>query len=263
MEWNPSDGWATHSLAHVFEMTVRVDEGIKFLEETEDKWKICNTLTRHNYWHKALFHLEDNNPDESIRILDNILVPQLKEKPHGLDLADTVSLLSRLGIVGPEEKSYKQQWESTYQAVYPYVGSRVSSFQDAHYLLACCASGNESVAESIVASLTEQDHLFVIDKKMVKSLFEALIAYSRGKYGEAVELLLPIKYQLIALGGSEAQRDLFHQILIIATIKSKSEEHRKLAEHLLIERENLRPNSKLTAGLLQQLNKSSESKDNM
>ncbi|XP_015791383.1 tetratricopeptide repeat protein 38 [Tetranychus urticae] len=255
LEWNPCDGWASHSLAHVFEMTVRVDEGIKFLQTTEDDWKKCNILARHNYWHKAVFHIENNSYDEAISILDNILIPQIDTTPHGLDLADAISLLTRLGFTCPQEKDFTAHWKSTYKASSPYLGTRISSFQDAHYLLACIESGNDSVGESILTSLQEQDYFFTIDKKIVKSLLEAIIAYKREKYSEAVELLLPIKYDISKIGGSEAQRDLFSQLLIIAAIKSKCEQHRKLAEHLLIERENLRSNSKLTAGLLQQLNR--------
>ena len=34
------DAWSTHSMAHVFEMTGRQDEGIKFMSETEKDWSV-------------------------------------------------------------------------------------------------------------------------------------------------------------------------------------------------------------------------------
>jgi hypothetical protein len=55
---NPFDGWATHALAHVFEMEGRTGEGIEFMRRTENEWSSCNHLAVHNYWHLALYHLE-------------------------------------------------------------------------------------------------------------------------------------------------------------------------------------------------------------
>ncbi|XP_015795476.1 tetratricopeptide repeat protein 38 [Tetranychus urticae] len=256
LELNPSDGWATHALTHVYEMTVQTDKGIEFLEKTEKDWKICNTIVGHNYWHKALLHIENNNYEQAVDILDNVLIHRIENSPHSLDLADICSLLTRLNLTAPCGSTYNKQWTSAYQSVSPHLNKRISAFQDAHYLLACCNSGNESMAQTILESLEEMDYFAPINKNMVKSLASAIISYHRDKFGDAVELLLPIRYDLVNLGGSEAQRDLFNQILIVAAIKSGSEEHRKLAEHLLLERESLRPNSKLTASLLQKLNKS-------
>ena len=41
MELVPKDTGATHALAHVMEMEGRQDEGIKFMSETIENWKVC------------------------------------------------------------------------------------------------------------------------------------------------------------------------------------------------------------------------------
>eukprot|EP00061_Rhincodon_typus_P012647 g38517.t1 len=36
---NPRDAWSAHSLAHVYEMRANVNNGLKFMKETENNWK--------------------------------------------------------------------------------------------------------------------------------------------------------------------------------------------------------------------------------
>lgn len=255
LERNPNDAWATHALAHVLEMQVRVADGIQFLASTENDWKICNHLAIHNYWHKALFHVEENNYEEATKILNQTIIPSAVKSGSALDMVDVASLLYRLTLSGPKNITNPEQWNSAYQTCKPYLATHISGFNDAHYMMASLGSGNDSAAEELLESLSSEDYFIPVDKDNMRSLLKAMICYKRGKFSEAVDLLLPIRYQLIKLGGSEAQRDVFNQLLIVSAMKSKSEEYRKLAEHLLIERENLRPNSPLTGRLVLQLNK--------
>lgn len=37
---NPTDAWAAHALAHVYEMEGRYTEGLKFIESTEKNWAV-------------------------------------------------------------------------------------------------------------------------------------------------------------------------------------------------------------------------------
>jgi hypothetical protein len=40
LERNKDDGWATHALAHVYEMTGQFDRGISFLDRTSADWTV-------------------------------------------------------------------------------------------------------------------------------------------------------------------------------------------------------------------------------
>jgi len=109
-------------------------------------------------------------------------------------------------------------------------------------------------AEELLEILQTRDEISG-GEGLVTDLLKAMIAYSREDYSTTISLLYPIRYKLIEIGGSNAQRDVFNQLLIIAAIKSDNERHRKLAEHLLIERKQLKDVSPLTDRLILQLSK--------
>uniref|UniRef100_A0A914UUI7 Tetratricopeptide repeat protein 38 n=1 Tax=Plectus sambesii TaxID=2011161 RepID=A0A914UUI7_9BILA len=64
------DGWATHAMAHCFEMNGRYEEGIKFMSNTVQDWSSCNFLACHNFWHTALYHIEKKDFEEAVDIFD-------------------------------------------------------------------------------------------------------------------------------------------------------------------------------------------------
>jgi hypothetical protein len=61
------------------------------------------------------------------------------------------------------------------------------------------------------------------------AMAEAFMAYDEGDYGKAVELANRKRYQLFQMGGSNAQRDVFHLFLLHAALKSDQPKHHKLA----------------------------------
>ncbi|KAG9462075.1 hypothetical protein GDO78_014952 [Eleutherodactylus coqui] len=83
-----------------------------------------------------------------------------------------------------------------------------------------------------------------------RPLSQALVEFDSGNYDKVVELMYPIRYKIVNIGGSNAQRDVFNQVLIRAAINSNTKSHNNLARSLLIERDVLRPNSPMTERLM-------------
>jgi hypothetical protein len=71
-----------------------------------------------------------------------------------------------------------------------------------------------------------------------RRLIDGMLAFADGAYSHAVELILPIRYKVIGIGGSHAQRDLVTQTLIAAAERSGQI---NLARALLAERLAVRP----------------------
>lgn len=44
LELNKNDAWATHALAHVFEMTGQQNKGIETMLKTEADWSVCTFM---------------------------------------------------------------------------------------------------------------------------------------------------------------------------------------------------------------------------
>src|SRR5215470_11122316 len=60
----PDDCWAQHALAHVMEMQARQAEGIAFMETRQAHWaQDDNAFQFHNWWHAALYHLDQGHID--------------------------------------------------------------------------------------------------------------------------------------------------------------------------------------------------------
>ncbi len=92
-------------------------------------------------------------------------------------------------------------------------------------MMALAATGRSEAAERFLAALREQ----AADKALwtapaiadvVIPVCEAALAHRRGQHARVVDLLEPRQQQIRLLGGSNAQRDLFFQILIDSAMKA-------------------------------------------
>jgi hypothetical protein len=71
-----------------------------------------------------------------------------------------------------------------------------------------------------------------------RRLIDGVLAFAEGAYARAVELILPVRYNAVRIGGSHAQRDLITQTLIAAAERACQ---LNLTRALLAERFAVRP----------------------
>ena len=120
-------------------------------------------------------------------------------------------------------------------------------FPDVHYMLALAAGGRDTAVERMFDSMrtfaggsaTQQ----VVTRSPGIALGRAIAHWYRGEYAEIVDMLAPVRYRLPLIGGSHAQRDLFHQLLIAAALGSGRYE---TARTLLSERAARKPRNSWT-----------------
>src|SRR3546814_3987684 len=88
----PHDGWARHAVAHVMEMQARQAEAIAFMEGSADRWgRPGNAFAFHNWWHTALYHMDQGDTGRALAIYDTGVRPVPSQLQ--LEMVDAVAFL--------------------------------------------------------------------------------------------------------------------------------------------------------------------------
>ncbi|XP_053109636.1 tetratricopeptide repeat protein 38 isoform X2 [Hemicordylus capensis] len=250
---NHTDAWSVHTIAHVNEMKADLKSGLAFMKQTENNWKDSDMLACHNYWHWALYFIEKGDYESALTMYDTHMAPRCQLNGTMLDIVDNCSMLYRLQLEGVK---VGDRWKGVNQLTKKHAKDHVLIFNDAHILMSSLGSQDHKTTHELLATLQElvqapgEDHVLNLAPNLGLPLLQAFVEFDNGNYDKAVELLYPIRYQIVEIGGSNAQRDVFSQLLIHAALNCKSKANQKLARCLLMERDELRPNSPLTERLI-------------
>ncbi|MGE3932531.1 MAG: tetratricopeptide repeat protein [Rhodospirillaceae bacterium] len=239
LDANPRDPWAVHAVAHVMEMQGRVAEGIAWLAGRETDWSPDNMFAYHNWWHRALYHLDRDQHDQALEIYDR----QIRPRPStaAIEMVDASALLWRLHLrgagVGDRWKELADSWE-------PMAEDGYYAFNDGHAMMAFAADGRRAAADRLLATLARRADGAGTNAMMTREvglpLCRALDAFGRGDHAAAADLLLPLPPIAGRFGGSHAQRDVIHLTLTEAALRAG---RLGLARSLAAERCDLKPSS--------------------
>ncbi|NKB43571.1 MAG: tetratricopeptide repeat protein [Alphaproteobacteria bacterium] len=233
---NEADAWAVHTVAHVCEMEDRQTDGIAWLD-SKGGYGNWNNFRHHLAWHKALMLFEAGRHDDVLALYDDgIFDPKSDEY---LDLTNDISVLARLDMEGID---VGDRWDILGEKAKGRVDDKLLAFVDAHFALALGATDG-AAATDYVASIddysdAEDDTYAHVAQVVGHDLCAALVAYRARDFDDCIEVLESVRDHVNLIGGSNAQRDLFAQILIDASIRA---ERWELARSLLSERTALRP----------------------
>jgi tetratricopeptide (TPR) repeat protein len=247
---SPRDAWGRHAVAHVLEMTGRVDEGIAWLGDRRNLAH-ANNLRFHILWHLALFRLERGEIDEVLRLYDE----EIRAEPTDdyRDIANGASLLARLDYAGVD---VGERWEELAARAEGRIHDGRLVFADLHYALSLLGAGHADGAEAIARSLIDDAKVHPSGERRDAARNGALaafglIAFHEGDYDEAARLLGAARSGLLAIGGSHAQRDLFEQAYAESLIRSGN--HDRAAIILLERLARRKGHNRFASGRLEKL----------
>lgn len=238
IELEADDCWAQHALAHVMEMQARQAEGIGFMEGRKAHWaQEDNGFAFHNWWHTALYNLDQGRPQRALEIYDQGVRPQPSE--IRLMMLDGAALLWRMHLRGQDTGN---RWKELADSFQKGDENGFYVFNDMHAMTAFVATGRARAAagllESVEASAAQRSTNGHMAREAGLAVVRAIEAFGREKYAQAVDLLMPVRYRANVFGGSHAQRDIVHRTLLEAALRGGD---RPLARALASERVALKP----------------------
>ena len=221
VERNPGDLWAIHSVAHVLEMQGRSAEGVKWLNFTPEQWAKKNPFKAHVWWHAALFFIAQGEYERALSLYDRELCSVNSETY--IDVSNQAALLKRLQISGMD---VGDRWKTLAEHSATRIHDHMLPFRDAHFSLALAANGDFEVARRHVESMAEfagqsQGWRAQATRHILIPLCEGMIAYEEGNYDQACDLLWAVRNEIVSIGGSNAQRDLFTQIICDTAVRAR------------------------------------------
>jgi tetratricopeptide (TPR) repeat protein len=227
LERDPTNYFAHHVKAHIMDTDCRAREGSDWLGQQVPNWSLGNNLIHHLWWHRALLRLDLGEVDAVMASYDqdvrNFDDPMTKATPdHYVDLQNAAALLWRLEQCGID---VGDRWNELADRAEARIGEVGHLLMVPHLMLALVATGRDAAAARFVAALREHaadPSLWTAPAiaDVVIPVCEAAQAHRRGNYAQVVDLLAPRQDQIRLLGGSNAQRDMFFQMLIDSAVKA-------------------------------------------
>ena len=219
--------WAQHALAHVMLTQGRLTEGRSFMQGSSSTWTGLNSfMVTHNWWHLALFALDLGLDDEVLRIYDEQVWGV--DKTYSQDQIGAVSLLARLELAGVD---VGDRWQDLGHYLAPRVHDHVLPFLDLQYLYGLARAQRPEAQvlmhsiEAHCAGLASAGSQTAaagnsVWQRVALPLGRGLLAHAQGQQANAARELGHAPPDLLEIGGSHAQRDLFAQIHLDALMRS-------------------------------------------
>jgi tetratricopeptide (TPR) repeat protein len=243
---NPDDVWALHAVVHTHEMRGNVATGIALLREREPDWGEGNLFTTHNWWHLALFHLEQGDLAEVLAIYDaQVHTPE--SAGVALEMLDASAMLWRLHLDGHDTGDRFATISDAWAAK---DASPWYAFNDLHAVVAYTGAGRTADAAKVVSRLEalvaegQGSSNLAMTAEVGLPAAKAIVAFGEGRWDDVVDGLAPLRRTSQRFGGSHAQRDLLQRTLLEAAIRGGRAD---LARSLVAERLALRPTSAYAA----------------
>lgn len=239
MAANARSGHGAHSMAHCHFETGDDAGGASFLKGWLPPYPRTAVLHSHLSWHLALFELAQGNAAHVNAIYAETLRPTVAPQTAIIVLADAAALLWREDLHGIERPAGSREEVRDF-AVRSFPKPGVT-FADMHCALAYAAAGDYAALDALLSALRERvSQGKVAAGEVAPVLCEAIGAFAAGAYGRSVDLLEPLREQVVRVGGSNAQRQVFEDTLIVACLRGGRLER---AEELLRERLARRPSA--------------------
>ena len=209
-----------HSLAHVCFELGDAATGMEFLDGFIGAYDQRAQLYQHLAWHNALFQLREGNLDRALEIFERYLKPGAnRHAPPINQVVDPAAFLWRLNLYGFGDRA--TAWNDLRDDTARFFQRPGVMFADVHCALAYAGAGDEAALGQWIEALRKRlAEGKVQGGPIVVQLAEAAAAFATADYERVVEILEPAQGEVVRIGGSHAQRELWEDTLIAAYLRA-------------------------------------------
>jgi tetratricopeptide (TPR) repeat protein len=236
----PYGYWPHHCVSHVMEMMGRPKDGLAWMEEREPFWSSKDNVNRvHIWWHKSLFHIELGQYEAALQIYDGPMHASMRQA--SMSICNAAALLWRLDMLGCE---IGDRWQHLAARWEGHADGKLYVFPDIHAAMSELRAGHidafERRRKTMCQTAADGTELGAIYHDIGLPVVDGLKTFHEGAYAQAVDHLLPARFDLWKMGGSNAQRDVIDWTLAEAAVRAGQ---RDIALSLAHERLATRPES--------------------
>lgn len=208
-----------HAVLHAMFEDGSVDAADRLVDEWIPSYGRAGILHGHIRWHQALGALEYGDAARALAIYADVLQPSVNQAPPLNVITDSAGLLWRLEAYGHAvPRPLWTEADAAAQRLFPRSGL---PFADVHMALLAAATQNSEALAGRLAAIEQR----IAEGKLaagpvVPAICRAMQAFAEEDYARCVRELSPVLADVVRIGGSHAQRELFEDTVIVALLRS-------------------------------------------
>jgi hypothetical protein len=215
----PDNANAVHALAHAMFEDGSIADAEALISEWLPGYGRPGPLYSHIAWHRALLALENDNADRALAIYRCQLHSTRTVAPPLIAVSDGAALLWRLRLAGHDvPKAHAEEAARYAEQAFPAAGF---AFADVHLALIAAVSGDRDALQRRIEAVESSVAAGAVPAgSVVPALCRAVLAFADEDYAACVRLMEPAAGDVVRIGGSHAQRQVFEDTLTVALMRS-------------------------------------------
>lgn len=208
-----------HALAHAMFESGANDAAEALIADWLPDYPRGGILHGHIAWHAALVALERGDADGALAIYADKVRHSVSQGTPINIISDAASLLWRLQAYGHAVPEGLWQDAAAFaRKAFPRPGH---AFVDSHMALLEAATGDSAGLDRRIAALDEMVGNGALGAgAIVPTIGRAALAFAGEDYGGCAHILEPMAADVARIGGSNAQREVIEDTLLVALIRS-------------------------------------------
>ena len=215
----PDNANAVHGRTHGFYEQGAAQEGEAFIEAWLPRYDRSAILHAHLAWHQALFALQRGEMERAKAIYDDCIRPAVSQTLPMFTVVDCASFLLRASMAGCDFDA--EQWDAVLRLVEERFSKPGVPFVNTHLAMVYGGVADHEAMKSLehgVAALLDEGKQ--PSGLVVADICSGIAAYGKGGYRKAAQVFRRAVPELARLGGSNAQRDVYIDLAVSASVRA-------------------------------------------